>query len=87
MIKIKQDDPTRHEISMGRQRAPAYVGEGSDIKAAYKMGHVTVTIDLTKLNRYVARALHAKTGKCRLMKGAVTVTAEGVDTVLAEELE
>lgn len=86
-MRIRQETPTRHEIDMGRQRAPAYVGEGSNIKAAYRIGHVTVTIDLTKLGKYTARALHAKTGKCRLMKGAVTVIAEGVDTVLAEELE
>ena len=78
-MKIKQDEPTKHEIQYGRISVPMYIGEPPDVKLATASGYITVTIDLNKLRTYAARAIHAKTHRARFMKGAVAIKAEAVD--------
>lgn len=78
-MKIKQDDPTKHEIHYGRVSVPIYIGESPNIQSATATGYIVVTIDLNRLRTYATRAIHAKTRRAKFMKGAVSIKAEAVD--------
>lgn len=84
-MKIRQEEPTKHEINLGRIQVPAYRGEAPNVEAGHKAAYVTVTIDLNRLRGVATRAIHAKTGRARMMKGAVLIKAEGIDWIPNEE--